>query len=142
MKPWLLDTVTISELRKGKRTDSNVLDWFKTIDSNRCWLSVISLTEILTGIKRVKSKDKIFADKLEHWYHEKVLPQFRNRLCLIDQPTAELAAEFIASKGLTTHDAYIAATAATKDFTLVTRNIDDFSKTEVRIINPWRPLNL
>jgi predicted nucleic acid-binding protein len=37
-----------------------------------------------------------------------------------------------------TMDAFLAATALSRDLTLVTRKVADFEHLDVRLINPWR----
>jgi len=68
MSGRLLDTVTVSELRKLHRADARVIAWEKTVTVRCSWISVITLNEILTGIRQVELRDPEFAAKLDAWY--------------------------------------------------------------------------
>jgi len=137
MSDWLLDTVTVSELRKLTRANAHVLAWEKTAPGHRTWISVITLNEIRTGIRQVEPRDPEFAAKLDSWYHGPLLRTFHSRLLPVDQPIAEAAAEMRVTHGLSFNDALIAATASVHHLTLATRNVSDFAHTGIAIVNPW-----
>ncbi len=137
MSGWLLDTVTVSELRKLTRADARVIAWEKNTPGHRSWISVITLNEIRTGVRQVERHDPGFAAKLDAWYYGLLLPNFQSRLLPVDQPVAEIAAEMRVTHGLSFNDALIAATACVHHLTLATRNVSDFAHTGVAIVNPW-----
>ncbi len=126
----LLDTVVVSELRRGSRADTAVVAWQASVAAIPAYLSVITLLEIRVGIRRV-------AVRLEAWYGERLLPSFGGRLLAGDRAVAEAAAGLATSRTLPPHDALIAATARVHGLTLVTRNIPDFADTGVPVVNPW-----
>ena len=64
MKPILLDTVTISELRKEGRMHDAVRAWQEQLPDKETWLSVVSVMEIRMGHLRVLNKDPVFAQRL------------------------------------------------------------------------------
>lgn len=133
----LLDTVVISELRKGTRATPAVIAWQEKNSTSPTYLSVITLLEIRQGIRRVQLRDADFAQRLENWYHTRLIPRFRDTLLSVNQSIAESAAELSATETISPHDALIAATAQVHGLTLVTRNISDFSKTQIPLVNPW-----
>src|SRR4051794_35100894 len=107
---FLLDTVVISELRKGLRADPSVIEWQAKATGRPCYLSVITLLEIRLGLRRVQSRDAAFAARLQAWYDGHLLPRFRETLLAVTQAVAESAAELSAVRNLTPYDALIAAT--------------------------------
>ncbi len=129
--------MTVSELRKLDGADSNVISWVNHVEATDCWLSVITLTEILNGIHLIRPKDPVFAGELEEWYRDQVIVDFSERLFPVDRQSAELAADYETLLGLTVEDALIGATAKVHNLTLATRNIADFKNTGVLLVNPW-----
>ena len=103
-----------------------------------CWLSVITILEIKTGMLQVQSKDPGFAARLKVWLETFVMKRFRYRILDIDTKVVQSAAVYRAKKNLDVADALIAATAETHGLTLVTRNVSDFEETELELLNPWK----
>lgn len=134
---YLLDTVLVSELRKGAKADASVIKWQEGISATPAYLSVITLLEIRIGTRRVRGQDPDFAARLEAWYEGRLLPRFRKHLLSVDQAVAEAAAELSAGRTLSPDDALIAATAKVHHLTLATRNISDFADTGISMVNPW-----
>ena len=58
----LLDTVTISELRRGRKVHPGVGKWQEGI--NEVWLSVVTLNELRYGMRKVEVRDPVFASHL------------------------------------------------------------------------------
>lgn len=137
MKPILLDTVTISELRKEGRMHDAVRAWQEQLSDRETWLSVVSVMEIRMGHLRVLNKDPVFAQRLESWLEITVIPLFEDRLFQIDLAIAKEAAGMRVVHGLSPNDSLIAATAKVHGLTLATRNTADFEATGIRLINPW-----
>lgn len=137
MKPILLDTVTISELRKEGRMHDAVRAWQEQLSDRETWLSVVSVMEIRMGHLRVLNKDPVFAQRLESWLETTVIPLFEDRLFQIDLAIAREAAGMRVVHGLSPNDSLIAATAKVHGLTLATRNTADFEATGIRLINPW-----
>ncbi len=133
----LLDTVVVSELRRGTRAAPAVVAWQASVTAIPAYLSVITLLEIRLGIRNVAVRDPAFAARLEAWYGERLLPSFAGRLLAVDRAVAEAAAGLATSRTLPPHDALIAATARVHGLTLVTRNTPDFADTGVPVVNPW-----
>ncbi len=103
----LLDTVVVSELRKGPRADPIVIAWQASVAAVPAYLSVISLLEIRVGLRRVARRDPTFAARLESWYRERLIPRFRGYLLHVDQAVAEAADELAAGRTLPAHDVLI-----------------------------------
>jgi len=134
--PFLLDTVTVSELR---RTDDKMHPsvWAWQRDILESFLSVVTLHEIRFGMKKVERRDPIFAAQLSAWYDQIVARPKRFRILNIDRAIAEQAADFRAAHDTPFEDSLIAATAKVHGLTLATRNTADFAATGIRVLNPW-----
>jgi len=133
---YLLDTNILSELRKGKRCDLNVLNWFETVDESQLFTSVLVIGEIRRGIENIRRRDAQSAHQLEHWL-ENLQDNFQERIIPIDERIAETWGYLNVIRPLPVIDGLLAATAKTYDFILVTRNIKDIQDTDVQWINPF-----
>ncbi|MBG7608897.1 MAG: PIN domain-containing protein [Verrucomicrobia bacterium] len=133
----ILDTVTVSELRKGDKMDGAVREWHETGRGRPANLSVITMNEILFGIRKLEGRNDEFAELLLRWYRTLLAQPEIFPLLGVSLRVAEQAADFRALLGLSYNDSFIAATAHAHDLTLATRNISDFEKTGIRLVNPW-----
>ncbi|MEM1295131.1 MAG: type II toxin-antitoxin system VapC family toxin [Verrucomicrobiota bacterium] len=134
---FLLDTNVVSELRRKQRCHPNVAKWQSDVESTGCFISVVTLMEIINGIEATKRRDAKFAVILERWYENQVLPSFSERILAMNSTIAEQAGQIMAIRTRSTADCIIAATALIHELTLVTRNVTDFSDTGVDLVNPW-----
>lgn len=101
------------------------------------WISVVIPLEIRKGVHLVRQKDPAFAEELDTWLVNTVLPSFGHRMLGIEISTALQAAEYRAVHGLSPNDSLIAATAKVHGLTLATRNTADFQATGISLVNPW-----
>lgn len=76
----LLDTVVVSELRKGMRAEPAVVDWRVAVAAIPTFLSVITLLEIRLGLRRVQARDPAFAARLDAWLSRKTPSAFSRTL--------------------------------------------------------------
>lgn len=134
---FLLDTVTISELRKRLRMDQSVRSWHESQATGPAYLSVITMNEIRFGICKLQRREKHFAELLAAWYANLISQPVLFPLLDVDLHTAELAAGFRGNEGLSFGDSLIAATAKVHNLTLATRNTADFANTCISLVNPW-----
>lgn len=133
---FLLDTNVISEIRKGRRADPLVRAWFHAHASQSHYLSVMTLGEIRCGIDQIQAKDGAKAVALEIWLTEiKVI--FQGRILGIGVDAAERWGRMNSGKKLPEVDGLIAATAWVHGLTVATRNVDDFVRSGVNVVNPW-----
>ncbi len=133
MKGYLLDTNVISELAK-KRPNRYVLKWFATTPN--CWLSVLSIGEMLRGARRLSVRDPKRAALIETWV-QSVRSSYANNLLTIDEGVMEEWARLPTSRTLPVVDSLIAATAKFQNLTVVTRNVTDFADLDVPVFNPF-----
>ena len=139
MNGWLLDTNVVSELRKT-HPDDRVKAWSDAQPSDGLFLSSVTLAEIRFGIER--QADPIFRQELETWLAQRLRPWFAGRILSVDEEVILEWRRMVAwgrDRRITFSqpDLFIAATARVHSLTLCTRNVKDFRRTEVPILNPW-----
>jgi toxin FitB len=132
---FLIDTVTLSELRRRER-DPTVVAWFERQRTTDLFLSVISIGEIERGIARQRAVDPGFADALAAWL-DRVLTLYGERVVPFDLRTARRWGALSAVLGNDSADLMIAATALEHGLTVVTRNVSDFGPTGVTVLDPF-----
>jgi len=132
---FLVDANVLSEPTKPKPA-ANVIEWLK---SNERELTVdpIILGEIRFGIHLLPAGKR--RQRLEQWFEKGV----SNIVCLPWDAAsglrwAKLLAELRAKgQAVPIKDSLVAATALVHGLTVVTRNVSDFKKTGVKVLNPF-----
>jgi predicted nucleic acid-binding protein len=132
---FLIDTVTLSELRRRQR-DPVVVAWFERQRTADLFLSVISVGEIERGIARQRATDPAFAGALAAWL-DRVLDLYGERVLPFDLRAARRWGALSAALGNDSADLMIAATALEHGLTVVTRNISDFEPASVVVLDPF-----
>ena len=132
----LLDTNVISELRKGRRADRNVVEWFEGVAEEEIHLSVLVVGELRRGIERLRGRDARQAGTLETWLRQ-VVREHAERILPVDSRVAEQWGRLTAMRSGSVIDTLMAATAQVFDLVLVTRNVKDVAWTGVSCLNPF-----
>jgi predicted nucleic acid-binding protein len=132
---FLIDTVTLSELRRRER-DPTVVAWFERQRTTDLFLSVISIGEIERGIARQRATDPGFGGALAAWL-DRVLTLYGERVMPFDLRAARRWGALSAVLGNHSADLMIAATALEHGLTVVTRNVSDFEPTGVAVLDPF-----
>ncbi len=137
---YLLDTCVISELVKRK-PNLQFKSWFNQQEQSQLFLSAITLAEIKKGIYKIKPTQPDRAVKLQRWLNT-IEISFSQRILPITDEVLEQWARLSAlaeneGNTIAVMDGLIGATAYYYDSVLVTRNVDDFKKLPVKIINPF-----
>jgi predicted nucleic acid-binding protein len=132
---FLVDTVALSELRRRQR-DPMVVAWFERQRTTDLFLSVISIGEIERGIARQRASAPAFADALAIWL-DRVLTLYGERVVPFDLRAARRWGALSAALGNDSADLMIAATALEHGLTVVTRNVSDFERTGVAVLDPF-----
>ncbi|GLI25710.1 hypothetical protein GGQ86_002409 [Xanthobacter flavus] len=134
----LLDTNVISEAMKPV-PDDTVRAWLDEQAAETLYLSSVTIAELLYGIGALpagKRKDRL-TEALDG-----VMELFADRVLPFDIAAARRYADHAvkaraAGKGFPTPDGYIAAIAASRGFTVATRDTSAFDAAGVAVINPW-----
>jgi toxin FitB len=133
---YLLDTVAVSESIKRRR-NAGYAAWFSRQTPHTVFVSVISLGEIARGATLVSGRDPVKAQHLERWLVH-IRAAFADRLLPVDERIAITWGRLTATQPTPPSiDSMIAATARTHGLTIVTRNVRDFERTGVAVINPF-----
>lgn len=132
----LLDTKVLCELRKGVRAHPQVRRWSQINLDRPQSISVLSIGEICDGIVRVRIRDLAQGDALERWL-VRVRREFDGAILPVTEEIAERWGRVCRGQTLPPVDALIAATALVHDLTVATRNVRDFKRCGVPVVNPF-----
>ncbi|HLH56701.1 MAG TPA: type II toxin-antitoxin system VapC family toxin [Verrucomicrobiae bacterium] len=136
MNGCLVDSNVLSELRKAKRCDAGVRQWFEETAAEELFISVLVLGEIRKGIERIRPRDPAKARALEKWLLG-IAAEFPDRLLPVDDEVADQWARLGLQKSVPILDAFLAATARVHNLTIVSRDEEGFRNAGVRVINPF-----
>ena len=139
MSGFLLDTNVPSELTRS-HSDPHVERWLTEADDKQLFISVITIGELMKGLTILPASKR--RSNLQDWLDFTMRPWFDSRVLPVDEPIAErwgiLAGEcHLRGTPVSTTDGLIAATALEHDLVIVTRNVKDFTRLGVAILNPW-----
>lgn len=134
---YLVDTNVISEARKGKKANLGVLKFFQTTDTSDLYLSVQTIGEIRRGLENIRRRgDLPQAKKLEKWL-DLVVTDYADRILSFDEECAQVWGRLMSPHHEHPVDKQIAAIALIHDLAVVTRNLEDFLSTGVKVVNPF-----
>ena len=131
---YLLDTNIVSELRKP-HPHSAVVAWIEGLADTDLYVSAVTVGEIQAGIEITRGQDVAKAAEIEAWLDRvaatyNVLPMdatcFRVWATLMHRQSDTVS-----------EDAMIAACALVHKLTVATRNVGDFVRFDVALINPF-----
>lgn len=139
MSGWLLDTNVLSELRKPG-CNAQVSSWVAGKRAAELYISTLTLAEIRFGISQVNAP--LQRHELKHWLDSDLRPWFRERVIEIDEAVILRWREMVEDGRKRGHtysqpDLFIAASADLHGLCVATRNVADFKRTGVAVINPW-----
>jgi predicted nucleic acid-binding protein len=133
---FLLHTNVISELRKRHRVHPNVAAWVARTSAKDIGTSVIVLAEIRRGIELKRRRDPAQGEALQRWFRQ-MRTRLGDRVLPVDEPVAETWALLGVPDPMPLVDGLLAATAKVHGLTLVTRNVEDFARTGVPLVDPF-----
>jgi toxin FitB len=133
---YLLDTNVISETRK-REPSAGVTGWIAAVPADQLHVSVLTIGEIEQGISRIRGRgDAEQATGLEEWLRQ-VEAGFGDRVLPVTLPVASAWGRQQHAQPLPVIDGLLAATAKVNGLTLVTRNVKDFERSGVQVLNPF-----
>jgi toxin FitB len=135
----LLDTNVVSEAMRPEPAPS-VRRWLDAQAAETLYLSTVTIAELLFGagaLQEGKRKARLTAAV------EGVVGLFADRILPFDANAARQYADLavkarLAGKGFPTPDGYIAATAASRNFAVASRDASAFAAVGLTVIDPWR----
>jgi len=133
---FLLDTNVVSELRKSAKCHPKVLAWTQANLDVGHFLSVMTLGEIRNGIESLRRKDVSRAEIIEQWLN-RFCVDYADAILPVTPEIADCWGRLNIPRTLPTTDSLIAATAVVHELTVVTRNVDDFLRCGVPVVNPF-----
>lgn len=83
-------------------------------------------------------RDALHGEKLRDWFTQQVIPAFSWSILPADTAVAQVSARLHGPDPKPIRDRLIAGTALVHGMTVVTRNVADFERTGVSILNPWK----
>jgi predicted nucleic acid-binding protein len=141
---YLLDTNVVSEMRKVRgarspraRINPHVQAWLESVTASSLYLSVITILELEIGFHLLERRDPAQADVIRSWIRNHILPAFSGRIFEVNIHIVQHCAALHVPDPQDDRDALIAATALVHSMTVVTRNVSDFARTGVKLLNPW-----
>jgi toxin FitB len=132
----VLDTNVISELIR-KKPEASVIAFLEGCDEPL--VSVVTFHELAFGIARLR--DTMARTRLE-LFLQGIKDRYAARIVTVDVSIAELGGRLraVATRagwGLSQMDSLVAATAIALGARIATRNVRDFVRLEIPIVNPW-----
>jgi predicted nucleic acid-binding protein len=134
----LLDTNVVSEAMKPEAAPT-VRRWLDAQAAETLYLSAVTVAELLFGVGALpdgKRKARLTAAA------EGAIALFADRILPFDVDAARCYADLAVraragGKGFPTPDGYIAATAASRDFAVASRDSSAFAAVGLAVIDPW-----
>ena len=135
---YLLDTCFLSELVKSAPAQA-VLSWMGERTEAELFVSAMTMAELARGVEKLAPSRR--QAELSTWLQQ-LKTGFENRMLPFTADTASVWAHMCAKvesegKPMAAFDSLIAATALEHGLALVTRNVRDFAKAPIVLINPW-----
>lgn len=139
MTGWLLDTNILSELRRPKPAPE-VVAFVAAQPLESMFVSSVTFAEIRFGIERVP--DPVKRAELQAWLTHALRPMFESRVLPVSEDVMFRWRLLVEEGRKTGHtfsqpDLIIAASALHHGLTIVTRDVDDYSRARVAVLNPW-----
>ncbi len=131
---YLLDTNIVSELRRP-RPHGGVLAFIRDTPVEQLQLCAVTFGELQTGVELIRARDPGKANDIEAWIDR--LPSSFDVLPVDLAAYRAYARLMHAHPGAEAEDAMIAATASVRGLTVVTRNVRDFRRFGVPLLNPF-----
>lgn len=135
----IFDTNVVSVPLQAK-PNVQVIQWLDQVDISTCFITVITVAELLAGVERLPEGKK--RESLNSSISRIVDHSFADRIFSFDLVSAKhfaIAIEKLRRQGLNgmNVDVMIAAIALTHDMPVATRDTRPYIAAGVKVINPW-----
>lgn len=135
----ILDTNVLSELMRPSPADE-VIDWVRSQSASSLYVTAITEAEILFGVQLLPAGKR--RSQIESAAVEMFRTDFAGRVLSFGSDAALQYAHIAAQRRragrpISHQDAQIASIARTSGAAIATRNVEDFDRCGVRVINPW-----
>ncbi|WP_158904122.1 type II toxin-antitoxin system VapC family toxin [Burkholderia sp. L27(2015)] len=136
---YLVDTNVVSEIRKKERANKGVRAFFRrAVKENRdLYVSVVTVGELRRGVEIIRHRGDVAQTGILDAWLTAILDEFAQNILPVDEDIGQLWGRLRVPHAEHALDKLIAATALIHDLIVVTRNVDDFSSTGVRLLNPF-----
>ena len=136
---FLLDTNVVTELRKAGSglADPRVDAWLRAQVITDPYVSVITLFECELGARLLERRNPAQGRQLRRTLGKSFLRTFGPRILPITPEIAFCTADLHVPDPSAERDSWIAGTALVHGLTVVTRNVDDFRRGNVAVLDPW-----
>lgn len=111
--------------------------WVEGTTLSTLFLSSITILEVEIGAQRIRRRDRKQGDQLLRWIEIGLMAAFAGRIIPVDVAVARRSASLHVPDPRPERDALIAGTALVHGLTLVSRNVRDFAKMGVPVVNPF-----
>lgn len=133
---YLIDTNVLSETRRGACGNPGAVRWMLDADPESTWTSVLVLAELLHGAELLRRRDPAQHASLAIWFRG-IRQGFGPRVLDVSEAIAADWARLMVPDPLPGFDGLIAATARAHELIVVTRNVRDFERVGVPVLNPF-----
>ena len=131
---YLLDTNVVSEFRRP-RPDRAVVRWVEGVPAEHLHVSSVTIGEIQAGIEITREQDLTKAMEIEGWLYR---VQSTYEVLPVDGAAFREWARMMHGKSQTLIlDALIASVAIVHSLTVVTRNVRDFERLGLEVLDPF-----
>ena len=138
----VLDTNVVSELMRDS-PQQTVLAWFGAQPATSLFVTTVTEAEILAGIALLPygRRRRGLSGAAAHVF----TTLFAGRILVFDSDAANIYAEIFAQRHaagrpISQADCQIAAIARSREAAIATRNVTDFERVGVELIDPWAHL--
>ena len=138
----VLDTNVVSELMRDS-PQQTVLAWFGVQPAGSLFVTTVTEAEILAGIALLPygRRRRGLSEAAAHVF----ATLFAGRILVFDSDAANIYAEIFAQRHaagrpISQADCQIAAIARSREAAIATRNVTDFERVGVELIDPWAHL--
>jgi predicted nucleic acid-binding protein len=135
----LLDTNVVSEVMKTRPAEA-VVAWLNAQDSDKLYLSAITIGEIAYGLRILPDGNR--RSGLRERFERFVALAFDQRVLAYDEPAARVYGDVMGNRKelglpMSVPDGQIVAIARLNHLAVATRNVVDFEHCGIEVINPF-----